>query len=140
MSKTLYLGKYSFKNPLLKEIFLYGMIGGVSSLIDSGFYYIFTRNFSLNELQANFISVNIGITISFLLNTFYNFRKTNKIRTRALSFYAVGYFGLVLSTLFLYVGVQIFEANDLVVKIISIFIVAAVQFILNKLITYGQIK
>ncbi len=125
---------------LIREILLYGIIGCTSSLLDSFFYYIFTRNLQLNEFISNFISVNIGITISFILNTFINFQKTNKILKRALSFYSVGYAGLVVSMIILYCGIHLFNLNDMAVKIVSIFIVAAFQFVLNKIITYGKIK
>lgn len=121
-------------------MFLYGVIGVISAASDSGLYYVLTRFVSLNELLANFISVNVGITISFLLNTYVNFRKTNKIGKRAISFYAVGYAGLGLSTLLLFIGVHYFHIDDFAVKIASIFIVAAFQYVLNKFITYGKIK
>lgn len=125
---------------LLKEIMFYGIIGGTSSLMDSVVYYILTRSITFGEFFSNFISVNIGITISFLLNTFINFKKSDKLFKRAVSFYTVGYFGLGLSMLILYIGVQLLEMNDMIVKLGSIFIVAAFQFVLNKLVTYGKIN
>lgn len=125
---------------LLKEIMLYCIIGGTSSIIDSVVYYILTRSVTFDEFLSNFISVNIGITISFLLNTFINFKKSDKLFKRAVSFYTVGYFGLGLSMLILYIGVHSLEMNDMIVKLGSIFIVAAFQFVLNKLVTYGKIK
>lgn len=125
---------------LIREIFLYCVIGFTSSLMDSFFYFIFTRHLYFNEFISNFISVNIGITISFILNTFINFRKTNKIFKRAFSFYSVGYLGLIISMFILYCGISILDIYDMAVKIISIFIVAAFQYILNKIITYGKIK
>lgn len=125
---------------LIREIFLYGVIGVISAASDSSLYYVLTRFGRLNVLVANFISVNVGITISFLLNTYVNFRKTSKIKKRAISFYSVGYAGLGLSTFLLWVGVHYLNLNDFVVKIASIFIVAAFQYVLNKFVTYGKIK
>jgi putative flippase GtrA len=125
--------------PILRETFLYAIIGGFSAFTDSCFYYLFTRWFLLSELFSNFLSVNIGIAISFLLNTFVNFRKTSNLHKRAMSFYLVGYMGLGLSTLLLFVGINYLDINDLIVKFVSIFVVAAFQFILNKTITYGKI-
>lgn len=48
----------------------------------------------------------------------------------------VGYCGLGLSTLILFIGTKVFSANEIVVKLISIFIVALFQFVLNKLVTF----
>lgn len=134
------VNKILLNKRFIREVFLYGIIGGTSSLMDSGIYYILTRHLFMNELISNFISVNIGITLSFILNTFINFKKTDKMVQRAISFYSVGYLGLLVSMFILYCGINIFNINDLIIKIISIFIVAAFQFVLNKVITYGKIK
>lgn len=132
--------KILINRKLVREVLLYGIIGGSSSLMDSLFYYFFTRHLNFSEFASNFFSVNIGITISFVLNTFINFKITNKIIKRALSFYTVGYIGLLVSMIILYCGIHIFSINDMFVKLTSIFIVAAFQFVLNKVVTYGKIK
>jgi putative flippase GtrA len=137
---VIFMKNKSRQFPLLREMFLYGVIGIISAASDSGLYYLLTRHVLLQVLVANFISVNVGITISFLLNTYINFKKTNKIGKRAISFYTVGYAGLLLSTLLLIVGVNYLKINDFAVKIVSIFIVAVFQYVLNKIITYGKIK
>ena len=125
---------------LIKEIFFYGIIGLTSAGIDSGVYYLLTRKLFFNEYAANFIGINIGITISFLLNTYFNFQKKNNLLKRATSFYLTGYAGLGLSMLLLYLGINIMHFNDFFIKIASIFIIAVFQFTLNKSITYGKIK
>ena len=48
----------------------------------------------------------------------------------------VGYCGLALSMLIVYLGGNVFHIGELITKVISIFIVAAFQFVLNKLITF----
>lgn len=120
-------------------MFLYGLIGGGSSLLDTFCYIILTHYFTCGLFLANFISVNIGITCSFILNTYFNFKKSNKLGKRAISFFAVGYCGLGLSFLLLYIGTNLLHINDIIVKLVSIVFVAAFQFILNKMITYSKI-
>ena len=124
---------------LVKQMLLYGVIGGGSSLVDTVCYIAMTRYLLLGTLLANFISVNIGITCSFLLNTYFNFRQTSKLGKRAISFFLVGYCGLGLSSIMLFIGTNLIHINDIVVKVIAIFFVAAFQFVLNKLITYSKI-
>ena len=125
--------------PIIREMILYGIIGGGSALLDTLFYVLFTRVFTWPDLLSNFLSVNIGIAVSFCLNTYFNFKKHDRLKQRAVSFFCVGYAGLLLSTGLLFFGVQILHFDDLLIKIVSIFIVAAFQFVLNKLITYGKI-
>jgi putative flippase GtrA len=121
-----------------REIFFYGVIGAGSAASDAIFYYLLTRFVRMEELSANAISVNVGIAISFLLNSNITFHKTDRIKKRATLFFLIGYAGLVLSTLILYVGVNLLNMNDLIVKFISIFFVAACQFLSNKKFTFSR--
>ena len=125
------------KYPIIREMFLYGIIGGTSSLIDA-LLFILLRKTGLHIYLSNFISINVGITISFILNTFFNFKKKDNIKKRAFSFFSIGYVGLLISLLIFYVFVTKMHFNELIVKLFSIIFVAMVQFVLNKLITYGN--
>jgi putative flippase GtrA len=120
----------------LREIFLYGVIGITAASLDTGTYFALTRGLNLNEFISNFLGINLGIGLSFYLNSFYNFKKTDNLRLRALYFFCVGYLGLIFSMIILYVGIKIFLFNDLYVKIFSVFLVAAIQYILNKFLTF----
>ena len=133
MLKALY-DKY--KN-LFKEMILYGIFGLFSASMDTLSFMLLSK-IGLSLLAANFISVNIGIAISFLLNTFLNFKKSTKLGQRALKFFGVGYMGLALSTFIMWYGVTIMHQKQIIIKIISVVIVAAVQYILNKFITFRK--
>lgn len=122
---------------LIKEIFLYGIIGGISAGLDS-IAFASIAKLGVNIYIANFISINLGIITSFMLNTYLNFRVKDNIKRRMMSFFGVGYIGMVISTLILYVGNDIWGLHIMFVKITSVVIVAAVQFILNKFITYKR--
>jgi len=125
---------------LVRQVLAYGIIGSVCAGIDTALYYSMTRWISIDPLLANFASVNVGILASFILNANFNFRKKNKIQKRLLSFYAVGYLGLGLSTAMLWLGSRVLMIDDFAVKVISVFVVAAFQFVLNKIFTFGMIK
>lgn len=125
---------------LVKEVILYGLIGGCCALLDASIYLILARHVGLNEFLSNLISVHAGIILSFILNSYLNFKKTNSMLKRAISFFSVGYMGLLISMFILWLGVSLFKLDDFLVKIVSIGIVAAFQFILNKIITFGKIK
>ena len=153
-----------------RQIFLYGIIGGSCATLDFVIYFILsnTTNWTPSILKCvdifretfhiakdsvpllysahwniyfpNFVSINIGILCSFLLNAFFNFKRSDKLWRRALKFFAVGYCGLVLSMLILRIGVVRFDFDDKLVKLFSVFFVAALQFILNKFITFNKTK
>jgi UDP-galactopyranose mutase len=121
--------------PLIKEMLLYGFIGLLSANLD-GLVFFILRRLQWNLYAANFIGVNLGICCSFLLNSFFNFRITNKIFIRALRFFLIGYLGLLLSMGIMYIGIDILGYQDMIIKIISVFLVALFQFLLNKFITF----
>lgn len=125
------------KHAIVKQIFLYGIIGLIASGTDS-VCFIGMNHYGINKYVSNFLSINIGILISFLLNTYINFKMTSKIGQRVISFFAIGYLGMLLSMIILYIGCDILGGTTTVIKIISIFIVATFQFILNKSITYRK--
>lgn len=120
---------------LLREMMLYGVIGLFSASMDTLSFYLL-RKAGIPLLVSNFLGVNIGIGISFFLNTYLNFKKTTELKRRAIKFFSVGYCGLVLSFIIMEVGVQQMKMQELLVKVISVVIVAAVQYLLNKFITF----
>lgn len=125
-------GKY---RELFREMFLYGMIGAFSASMDTISFILFEKA-GLSLLAANFISVNIGIGLSFFLNTYLNFKKADRISKRAVSFFSVGYAGLLLSMGIMWTGVHVAGMDKLTVKILSVIIAAAVQYVLNKFVTF----
>lgn len=125
----------------LRELFfryqnflLYAIIGGFCAALDFAVYSALC--FILPYLWANVISTHCGIFCSFLLNRQFNFKVKNKTVIRFLSFYIVGLIGLGISSLLLYLLVDIASLNELVCKLLTIVLVAIIQFILNKFITF----
>lgn len=121
---------------LVREVVLYGLIGGLSALLDTSIFYLLDK--IADPYISNFFSVNAGITTSFFLNAYFNFKVEDNLFKRGISFFAVGYIGLLLSMGVLFVGINLLKMQNLTAKIISIFIVAGVQFVLNKCITFRK--
>jgi len=118
---------------------MYVCIGAVASSTDGFLYFFFTRTFSLWYLAANFLSVNVGISISFFLNSYLNFRKTHRLLRRAVSFYGICYFGMLLSMCILFLGTRVIGMSDIPVKIAAVMLSGIAQFLFNKFVTYGRI-
>jgi putative flippase GtrA len=114
---------------------LYGVFGLTAAGADFLAFKVL-REIGLGLLSANVVSVNLGIAISFACNAFLNFRRTDVLGRRALVFFGVGWTGLCLSSLILWLGVERMGSPETLVKAGSIVIVAAVQFTLNKLVTF----
>lgn len=121
-----------------RNLILYGVIGGCCAALDFGVYTALCYKGIMPYLVANIISIHVGIFTSFVLNRSINFKVKDKTATRLLSFYTVGLSGLGISELMLYLLVSIGGLNELVCKLLSIVVVALVQFFLNKHITFRR--
>ena len=119
-----------------RNFILYGLIGGFCATLDFGIYTLLCHFAVLPYLWANVISIHCGIICSFLLNRTFNFKVKDKTTQRFVSFYVVGLIGLGISELMLYVMVTIGGWNELLCKLISVVVVALIQFVLNKYITF----
>lgn len=119
-----------------RNLMLYGLIGGFCAALDFGIYTGLCYWDIIPYLWANIISIHIGIFTSFILNRSFNFKVKDKVKTRFLSFYAVGLVGLGISEGMLYLMVTKGGGNEIACKLVSIVVVALIQFLLNKYITF----
>lgn len=124
----------------MRQLLLYGLIGCLSAGIDFICFNILTVYAGVYYIIANCLSVLVGIVVSFTLNRTFNFRVSDKIAQRFGLFFFIGMLGLVLSNAILWVGVELCHLTEMISKIASILIVAFIQFIFNKFITFKQTK
>ena len=123
-----------------RNFILYGIIGGFCAGIDFLIYTVLCHYGILPYLYANVVSIHIGIFASFILNRSVNFKVKDRTSMRFLSFYIVGLTGLGISTLMLYLMVDKAQWNEILCKLVTIVVVAVVQFLLNKYITFKSRK
>ena len=123
-----------------EQLILYGIIGCLSATVDFVFYNVLAICIGLHYIIANSISVLIGILTSFSLNRTFNFKVKDKIVVRFSLFFTCGMLGLFLINAILWLGIDNYHFSEIGTKIVSIFIVALLQFIFNKFITFKQTK
>ena len=118
-----------------RQLILYGIIGSFSAFLD---FLLYTALISIGlfYIQANGISVLVGIGTSFLLNRHLNFKVKDEVLRRFAIFLVIGLAGLMLSNLILYGCIEWIGLDKLLSKLLSIVLVALFQFILNKYITF----
>lgn len=119
-----------------RQFILYSIIGAASAGLDFLVFTFLTNFFLVNYIIANIVSVNCGIANSFLFNRRFNFKVRDRALKRFATFYAVGSLGLFVSSILLWLFVEVFILEVIISKIIVIFIITILQFSLNKLITF----
>ena len=118
----------------------YAIIGCSGAFLDFIIFTILIKYVCLNYLIANIISIGVGITNNFFLNSFFNFKITDNMLTRFISFFSIGMLGLFISEGLLYMFIEKLGLNNILSKLVSIFIITMIQYTLNKLITFKKIR
>lgn len=121
-----------------RQFFWYSIIGFSGVTLDFLVFYFLNHELGIHHQVANLASVSIGITNNFILNAFFNFRMTDRLFTRYLKFLTVGLLGLLLSSILLYVQIDVFSIRPLIAKIVTIGFVVVIQFTLNKKFSFKQ--
>ena len=123
-----------------KQLIKYGIIGCFCVGIDFIVYWLLVQIVKMPYLYANIISVHCGIFVSFFLNRQFTFKVKNKTLLRFISFYIIGLTGLAISSGLLFFLVEKIELNELVSKAFTVIVVALIQFLLNKYISFRHGK
>lgn len=119
---------------------LYGIIGCCTATLDFLIFTGLTQWTSIHYIAANVVSCFIGILCSFLLNRKYNFKVTDHAIRRMIIFFAVGLFGLFVSSVILHFFIDNLNWNKTISKLSSIVVVVVMQFFLNKYISFKEDK
>jgi len=123
-----------------RHLFLYGVIGAFSAGLDFALFNFLVRIAGVQYILANSTSVVAGIVTSFILNRNYNFRVKDNTHRRFALFLTIGLCGMLLSNLILYLCVDIIKIDSIAAKVLSIVVVALLQFLANKFITFKPEK
>lgn len=119
----------------IRQLFLYGIIGGGAAILDYGIFYLFqTKIQRVPPEAASIIGQAVGFLFSFFLNTFLNFKKSDKLFRRFLSYLSICLIGMAISTLIIFLLKSVI--NIFILKLACLVFVSLMQFVLNKLITY----
>ena len=120
-----------------RNFILYGLIGGICTLVDILVFYLLQLT-NIHYLLANVISFNCGIISSFFMNRHYNFKIKDKTASRFLSFYLISMIGLGICEVLLWLFVDGFHLNNLLSKFVATILIGVAQFICVKHFTFKK--
>ncbi len=122
------------------QFLLYAIIGVGALVIDMSLYAIIALGAGWHPLIAHTISTPAAAIVSFLANSFMNFKVTDRLLLRFVSFGVVTTIGYLVSTLIIAVGISVLTLDPLLAKAISLPVVLVLQFTLNKRITFKSTR
>jgi len=115
----------------------YFIIGLLCYLIDISLFFLLVSKFFITAFFSNIISSSLGITISFFLNSLFNFKVSSKVKLRLLNFYLVSFFGIIFSSLLIIFFISI-DFSPLIAKILTMPAIFIFQYNLNKYFTFSN--
>lgn len=119
-----------------RTVVLYGLIGCSGIVLDFLLFLLLYNAVELPAQIANAISLSIGITTTFALNSGVNFRTRDVLARRYGRYVTVGLSGMVLIAAALHVFATVGGADPNLVKACSIPFVAAFQYWANSRWTF----
>lgn len=134
--------KEFLKKDSVREAVMYLFIGGLTTLVGLGSYWLVTRTFldpcvPLQLQAANCISWVLAVAFAYVTNRIFVFRSHNdNILAEAGKFCLSRLATLGLDMLFMFITVSVCGLDDRWMKLISTVIVTVANYILSKLLVF----
>ena len=125
------------KYPIIKEFIKFCLVGLTNLAVDFCVYWILTRLLSWYYLLAAVGSFLVSVSWSFFINKRWTFRhRGGDLRGLYFKFLVANTLSIIFNLGLLYIFVDFAHLHDLLAKLISSFIVAFLNFSLNKFWTF----
>ena len=121
-------------SKLFKQLFRFGVVGGLAFLIDAGLLYILTEFCHIYYLISSVISFIVSLAFNYVLSIIWVFDvKKKQTYKEVLLFTILSVVGLGINQLVMFLGVDLLNIYYMLCKIISTIIVMIYNFITRKI-------
>jgi len=121
-----------------KQFLLYCVIGASGVTLDFGIYSLLVKTRLLDYQAANAAGYSSGTLLSFILNARFNFRVTDKIPLRLVSFFSIAFLGWLVSAGLLHLLIGRFNFDKYLSKFATLIVVVLLQYNLNRLLSFRK--
>jgi len=133
-----FLKKYA--NHGITRFIKYGLVGVLGLVVDMAVFYLMNKKLGINYVVSNIASSSLAVIHNFILNSYFTFNVTDKKLQRFLSFYAIALIGMAISTGLLALFIDVLKLDSMISKLLSIIIVALIQYFFNNKLTFRTKK
>lgn len=125
-----------------RQFISFGLIGGFNTLLSLIIYWVCIR-IGIHYLIANTIGFIITVSLSYVLNNLFTFRKEgNKtewsVRTLFKVYASYFFTGIIINGILLWFWNDIVGINENLSPVLNLFITIPLNFVLNKIWAYGK--
>ena len=121
-------------NKLVNKIIRFSIVGGIATIIDFVYLYIFKEFLNFNVILANTLSFIISVTYNYIASITWVF-DTNKNENKKIQFILFIIFsivGLIINNIILYILTDKLNIYYLISKVVATLIVMIFNFITRK--------
>lgn len=130
------------KGKHFRELFLYLIFGGLTTIINIFVYFLLARILTINYQVSTVISWIISVLFAYSTNKLFVFESKNESRKEdvreILSFFLFRILSLGIDMGSMFLMVQILSLDDLVAKVIANVIVVIVNYLFSKLFIFKK--
>ena len=123
-------------SELLRQFVKFFGVGSASAVGHFGVLILLVQVFGMAAVPASAAGALIGAWINYVLNYRYTFRSDKKHSEAVFKFAVVALLGLVLNTLFMWLGVEIFSMHYLLSQVVTTGLVFIWNFVANRCWTF----
>jgi len=121
-------------NKIVNKIIKFSVVGGIATIIDFAFLYIFKEFLNIDVIFANTLSFIISVTYNYIASITWVFdvnKKKNK-NIQFILFIVFSIVGLIINNVILYILTDKLNIYYLISKVIATIIVMIFNFITRK--------
>lgn len=126
----------------LQELFTYGVVGLSVTLLNMLFYYLLTRYFPIHYMVASALAFVLANIYAFFANKVWVFHSNNFalrfVLPEAAGFLSARALSCLIDLGIMYIGVDIMDIADMMVKIVSSVVIIALNYLLSKFIIFRK--
>ena len=123
------------RKKLISKIFRFVIVGGIATIIDFVFLYIFKELFNFNLILANTLAFIISVIYNYIasIKWVFDIDKNKNSKIQFLLFITFSVIGLILNNIFIYLFTDIMGIYYLISKIIATLFVMIFNFVTRKI-------
>ena len=120
---------------LIAQFVKFGVVGGISFVIDYGCMVLFTECFSIDYLISSTLSFIISVTFNYIASMKYVFggKEGMSKRKEFIIFIVLSVIGLGINELLMWLGVEFAGVHYMITKIFATAVVMVFNFVTRKI-------
>lgn len=119
-----------------KEIIMYGIFGGLTTVVNIVAYFILTKICGIDYMISNGIAWFLSVVFAYVTNKIFVFEsKTLEIRAvfrEVCSFFGARILSLGIDMAIMYISISVIGIDDVIAKIIANIVVILINYFLSK--------